>query len=146
MRILVTADIHLSAEHPERQEALKDVIRIAEEEDVRYLLIAGDMFDAGVDIEEVKTGIRDLFSGNDFRTFVIPGRKRNALVVNSMNWSRSGKSSGPSSGTESNRKLRLSALVNLGRDITTAIRSDRAAITCRSDFTPGKASCVSTSS
>lgn len=73
MRILVTADVHLAADHPERREALEDVVRIAREEDVDYLLIAGDMFDAGVDIDEVKNRIRDLFSSNDFQTFVIPG-------------------------------------------------------------------------
>ena len=73
MRILVTADIHLSASHPERQEALADVVRIAEEEDVEYLLIAGDMFDAVTDVDDVKTEIRDLFTDNDFRSFVIPG-------------------------------------------------------------------------
>jgi len=73
MRILVTADVHLSANHPERQEALEDLIRIGVEEDIDYLLIAGDMFDAGVDVDEMKTGIRDLFSDNGFQTFVIPG-------------------------------------------------------------------------
>ena len=73
MRFLVTADLHLSADHPERQEALEDVVRIGVQEDIDYLLIAGDMFDAGVDVDEVKTGIRDLFSDNDFQTFVIPG-------------------------------------------------------------------------
>lgn len=73
MRILVTADVHLSADHPERREALEDVVRIGVEEDIDYLLIAGDMFDAGVNVEEVKTGIRDLFSDTGFQTYVIPG-------------------------------------------------------------------------
>lgn len=73
MRILVTADIHLSADNPEREAAVADVVRIAEEEDVEYLLIAGDMFDAGVDVEAMKTRIRPLFSENDFQTYVIPG-------------------------------------------------------------------------
>lgn len=73
MRILVTADTHLSAEHPERREALEDVVRIGVEEAIDYLLIAGDMFDAGIDVDEVKTEIRDLFSDNGFQTFVIPG-------------------------------------------------------------------------
>lgn len=66
MRILVTADVHLTPENPERREALEDVVRIADEEDVDYLLIAGDMFDAEVDVGTVKNRLRDLFSDNAF--------------------------------------------------------------------------------
>lgn len=73
MRLLVTSDLHLGSGYPERLEALEDVVRIASEESVSYLLIAGDLFDAGVDIDAVKGDVRALFSGNDFQTYVIPG-------------------------------------------------------------------------
>lgn len=76
MRLIVTADVHLSSDNTERLEALENVVRIAEKEaekDSAYLLIAGDMFDAEVNVEDVKTDIRDLFSGNNFQTLVIPG-------------------------------------------------------------------------
>jgi predicted phosphodiesterase len=73
MSILVTADVHLTGDRPERRRALERVVDRCEEEGVRYLLIAGDLFDADVDVEDVKTDIRDLFSGNNFQTFAIPG-------------------------------------------------------------------------
>lgn len=73
MDLLLTADIHLSEANPERLAALREVVRIANEEDVSYVLIAGDMFDAGLDVESIKPQIRNLFSGNSFRAFVIPG-------------------------------------------------------------------------
>lgn len=73
MRLLVTADVHLGGDYPERLGALEDIVRIASEESVSYLLIAGDLFNAGVDIDAVKGDVRALFSGNDFQTYVIPG-------------------------------------------------------------------------
>lgn len=73
MRILVTADVHLAADHPERLAALKEVLRIGRAQNVDALLIAGDLFDAGVDIDAIKPALRELFSENAFRTFVIPG-------------------------------------------------------------------------
>lgn len=73
MRILVTADVHLAADHPERLAALEDVIRIGRENAVDVLLIAGDLFDAGVDIEAIKPALRERFSDIPFPTYVIPG-------------------------------------------------------------------------
>lgn len=73
MRILVTADVHLTDEHQERRDALEEVVGLANRKDADYLLIAGDMFDRGVDVETVKTDIRDLFSDNGFQSYVIPG-------------------------------------------------------------------------
>lgn len=73
MRFLVTADIHLTDDHPERQQALASIVRHCEDENADYLLIAGDLFDANVDVEAIKTDLRDLFSGNSFQTLAIPG-------------------------------------------------------------------------
>ena len=73
MRLLITADLHLSAKHPERQAALAEVLRIGEDAAVDAVLIAGDLFDAGTDVDQLKTDIRDLFTGNSFRTYAIPG-------------------------------------------------------------------------
>lgn len=73
MRFLVTADVHLTADRPERLAALEAIVNLANDEGVDYLLIAGDLFDENVDVEDVKTGIRDLFSGNEFEALVIPG-------------------------------------------------------------------------
>lgn len=73
MRLLLTADVHLTADHPERLAALREVVGLAESEGVDLLLLAGDLFDASVDVEAIKPRIRDLFTGTGVRTFVIPG-------------------------------------------------------------------------
>lgn len=73
MKLLLTADLHLSAEHPERKDALEKIIAQCEREAVDYLLVAGDLFDADVDVEDIKPQVRDLFSGTAFETLVIPG-------------------------------------------------------------------------
>lgn len=73
MRFLVTADVHLSSNRPERFDALQEVVAAAEAEDVDLLLVAGDLFDRGADVESLKPEVRSVFSDNPFHTFVIPG-------------------------------------------------------------------------
>lgn len=73
MKVLHTADVHLSRDHPERMKALKEILGLAEEEDVDLVLIAGDLFDDNVDVEDLKSEVRPLFDDNDFETLVIPG-------------------------------------------------------------------------
>jgi DNA repair exonuclease SbcCD nuclease subunit len=73
VRIIHTADVHLSPEHPGRMEALEQVVDLCEQEDADLLLITGDLFDANVDLEDLKTDLRPLFSENSFQTLVIPG-------------------------------------------------------------------------
>jgi len=73
VRIVHTADVHLSQDHPERTEALEEIIEICEKEKAELLLITGDLFDANVNIENLKTEVRPLFSENSFQTLVIPG-------------------------------------------------------------------------
>lgn len=73
MKLLLTADLHLKSDNPERLQALKNILELADSKDVDYLLIAGDLFDANVDVEDVKPEVRDLFSDNSFQTYAIPG-------------------------------------------------------------------------
>lgn len=73
MRIIHTADVHLSPDHPERMEALEEVVDLCEQEEADLLLITGDLFDANIDLEDLKTDLRPLFSDNSFQTLVIPG-------------------------------------------------------------------------
>lgn len=73
MKIVHTADVHLSPEHPERMDALEEVLGVCQQEEVDLLLITGDLFDANVDLEDLKTDLRPLFSENSFQTLVIPG-------------------------------------------------------------------------
>lgn len=73
MKLILTADIHLRSDRPERLDALKQVVDHCQEEEVCYLLIAGDMFDANVEVDDIKADIRKLFSDSGFQTLVIPG-------------------------------------------------------------------------
>lgn len=73
MKVVHTADIHLSSKHPERLEALEQIIDVCKEEDADILLITGDLFDQNINIEDLKTDLRPLFSDNGFETLVIPG-------------------------------------------------------------------------
>ncbi len=77
MKIVHTADVHLSQDHPERLEALKKVLEACEDEEADILLIAGDLFDDNVDVETLKTDLRPLFEDNSFKTYVIPGNHDN---------------------------------------------------------------------
>ena len=45
MKIAITADIHLDVNHPERRDALMDILEQIETEDISDLIIAGDLFD-----------------------------------------------------------------------------------------------------
>lgn len=78
MKIVHTADVHLASDHPERMEALKQVLEVCQEEEADLLLITGDLFDQNVNVEEIKTDLRPLFSGNSFDTLVIPGNHDNS--------------------------------------------------------------------
>ncbi|MFB6115411.1 MAG: exonuclease SbcCD subunit D, partial [Candidatus Nanohalobium sp.] len=78
MKIVHTADVHLSSEHPERLEALEEVVQVCKDEEADLLLVTGDLFDQNVNVEEIKTDLRPLFSGNSFDTLVIPGNHDNS--------------------------------------------------------------------
>lgn len=78
MKIVHTADVHLASDHPERMEALQEVLKICEDEKADLLLITGDLFDQNVNVEDIKTDLRPIFSDNTFETFVIPGNHDNS--------------------------------------------------------------------
>ena len=71
LRFIHTADVHLTRDHPERLDALKKIGEKAENAD--YLLITGDLFDKGADVEDLKSEVRSVFDNENFQTFLIPG-------------------------------------------------------------------------
>ncbi|MCK4527843.1 metallophosphoesterase [candidate division WOR-3 bacterium] len=73
MKILHTADIHLTNLQDERWETLKQLLRIGGEEDVDLFIIVGDLFNKTVDSEILHSQMRTLFSGNDFDIIILPG-------------------------------------------------------------------------
>lgn len=73
MKIIHTADVHLSKDYPERLDALEEIVEMCEDEKADLLLISGDLFDRNTGPDDFETDIRPLFSDNSFHTLVIPG-------------------------------------------------------------------------
>ncbi len=73
MKILHTADLHLTDEAPERWEALEELAGLAREHRVSVLVIAGDLFDRHVEAENLRGRLRSVFGSGDFRTVILPG-------------------------------------------------------------------------
>ncbi|OGP53940.1 MAG: serine/threonine protein phosphatase [Deltaproteobacteria bacterium RBG_13_52_11] len=73
MKILHTADIHLKEHGDERWQALQRLIAIGKAEGIDIFVISGDLFDRGINAEDLRPHIRTLFSDSGFRICLIPG-------------------------------------------------------------------------
>ena len=73
MKILHTADIHLREYQDERWQALEELIKIGNGDEVNILVICGDLFDKDVDAERLRPQIREIFSDAAFKILIIPG-------------------------------------------------------------------------
>lgn len=73
MKIMHTADVHLSKDHPRRLEALKKIIQLGRDENIELLLVAGDLFDDDHQAELLRGTVRGLFSNLPFQVMAIPG-------------------------------------------------------------------------
>lgn len=73
VRILHTADVHLTPGADERSSALKTVLSMAETEDVDLVTIGGDLFDSEGAAEQLRNQLRELFSGRPYPILTIPG-------------------------------------------------------------------------
>ncbi len=73
MKILHTADIHLREYDDERWVTLKELIEIGKKEKIELFIISGDLFDKGINAENLKPKIRDIFSNSGFKIILIPG-------------------------------------------------------------------------
>lgn len=72
--VLHTADVHLREDAPERLEALRSVLELAERLEAEVLTIGGDLFDRPRDVEELRGMLRgELFSDRPFDILLIPG-------------------------------------------------------------------------
>ena len=45
MKIAVTADVHLNEKHHERFDAFKNIVNQVRNKNIKYLIVAGDLFD-----------------------------------------------------------------------------------------------------
>jgi exonuclease SbcD len=73
MKILHTADIHLTAYGDERWQALQGLIALGQAEGIALFVISGDLFDRGINAEELRPSLRALFSDTGFKICLIPG-------------------------------------------------------------------------
>lgn len=73
VRVLHTADVHLAPDANERQAALREVLRVAEADDVDLVTIGGDLFDSETAAEQLRDTLRDVFSDRSFQILTIPG-------------------------------------------------------------------------
>lgn len=73
MKIVHTADLHLSEKAEERWAALKEIVDVVVRENAELLIIAGDLFDQHVDAEKMRPRLREMLSGKGFQTVILPG-------------------------------------------------------------------------
>jgi len=73
MKILHTADIHLTEHKGDRWNTLLKLIEIGKQERIEIFVISGDLFDKGADAENLRPKIREIFSNNGFQIVLIPG-------------------------------------------------------------------------
>lgn len=73
MKILHTADLHLTEEASERWDTLAELVNIARRQKVSALVIAGDLFDQNVEAEKMRGPLRAAIGGEDFQTIILPG-------------------------------------------------------------------------
>ena len=84
MKIIHTADIHLTQYGDERWEALQRLITIGKQEGIELFVVSGDLFDHGVDAEALRPRIRELFSDTGFKICLIPGNHDSASYTGGM--------------------------------------------------------------
>jgi len=73
MKILHTADIHLREYKDNRWKALEKLIEVGKKEIIQIFVISGDLFDRGIDAENLRPKIREIFSNTNFKIVLIPG-------------------------------------------------------------------------
>jgi DNA repair exonuclease SbcCD nuclease subunit len=73
MKILHTADLHLRTYGDDRWKALVVLIDLAKGKNVEIFVISGDLFDKGVDAENLRPKMREVFSNTGLKIVLIPG-------------------------------------------------------------------------
>jgi predicted phosphodiesterase len=73
MTIVHTADVHLRAAGDERWQALDAVLALADARGAGAVTIAGDLFDATLDAQELRADLRALFARCAARVVILPG-------------------------------------------------------------------------
>jgi len=70
----------------QRWKAFKEIIELAKRMEVDVLVIAGDMFDKGVDGESLRSDVRELFKNIRFKTLILPGNHDSSVFDSGRFW------------------------------------------------------------
>lgn len=73
VKILHTADFHLKEYGDDRWMTLQRLIELGKKESVEIFVVSGDLFDKGINAENLRPKIREVFSNTGFRIVLIPG-------------------------------------------------------------------------
>lgn len=74
MRFIHSSDLHLKEGKGRRFEALRSILSLAQQENVEYVIFAGDFFDKGIDARMLRPSLRKLFSElQETTTIIVPG-------------------------------------------------------------------------
>jgi DNA repair exonuclease SbcCD nuclease subunit len=73
VKILHTADFHLKAYEDDRWKSLQRLIEIGKKQRVKLLVVSGDLFNKGIDAENLRPRIREIFSNTGSKIVIIPG-------------------------------------------------------------------------
>jgi DNA repair protein SbcD/Mre11 len=73
LKILHTADVHLTKFGDERWAALQTILAVGKKENIDVLAISGDLFDERLDVDDLRPKLRELFSNNGFDIVLISG-------------------------------------------------------------------------
>lgn len=84
MKILHTADIHLREYEDDRWKTLQKLIDIGKKEKIDIFVISGDLFDKGIDAENLRPKIRKIFSDTGLKIVLIPGNHDSDCYASGM--------------------------------------------------------------
>lgn len=84
MKILHTADIHLGECGDDRWETLETLIEVGKREKIEIFAISGDLFDKGINAEELRPRIREVFSNTGFKIVLVAGNHDSDCYASGM--------------------------------------------------------------
>lgn len=84
VRLLHTADVHLSPDAPEREAALEAALSTAAAADVDAVTVGGDLFDSELAAEQLREPLRERFSDRAFPVVTIPGNHDEAAFASDL--------------------------------------------------------------
>jgi len=88
LKLLHTADLHLTAGAPERMDALRIVCAMAGEFDCSAIVISGDLFDTPEAALDLRAEVRELFESAGCGVFLIPGNHDAAAFCSGEHYGR----------------------------------------------------------